>query len=49
MKAIDGPLNMMAFAGAQSARHLGRIGFGRVSVGPGVMQVPLAAASTVME
>jgi 2-methylisocitrate lyase-like PEP mutase family enzyme len=44
VKAIDGPLNIMAMPGAPSAPQLGRMGVARVSVGPGVTQVALAAA-----
>jgi len=44
VKAIDEPLNIMAMPGAPSAPQLGRLGVARVSVGPGVTQVALAAA-----
>jgi 2-methylisocitrate lyase-like PEP mutase family enzyme len=44
VKAIDGRLNIMAMPGAPSATQLGRMGVARVSVGPGVTQVALAAA-----
>jgi 2-methylisocitrate lyase-like PEP mutase family enzyme len=44
VKAIDGRLNIMAMAGAPSATQLGIMGVARVSVGPGVTQVALAAA-----
>jgi len=44
VKAIDEPLNIMAMPGAPSAPQLGRMGVARVSVGPGVTQVALAAA-----
>lgn len=44
VNAIDGPLNIMATPGAPSAPELGKIGVARLSVGPGVTQVALAAA-----
>ena len=44
VKAIDEPLNIMAMPGAPSAPQLGRMGVARVSAGPGVTQVALAAA-----
>jgi 2-methylisocitrate lyase-like PEP mutase family enzyme len=44
VKAIDGRLNIMAMAGAPSVTQLGIMGVARVSVGPGVTQVALAAA-----
>jgi 2-methylisocitrate lyase-like PEP mutase family enzyme len=44
VKAIDGPLNIMAMPGAPSALELGKLGVARISVGPGVAQVALAAA-----
>src|SRR5512143_562917 len=43
-KAIDGPLNIMAMPGAPTASQLGKLGVARLSVGPGVAQVALAAA-----
>jgi 2-methylisocitrate lyase-like PEP mutase family enzyme len=42
-KAIDGPLNIMAMPGAPSASQLAALGVARVSVGPGIAQVALAA------
>jgi 2-methylisocitrate lyase-like PEP mutase family enzyme len=42
VKAIEGPLNIMAMAGAPSARQLGEIGVARVSVGPWIAQAALA-------
>ena len=44
VKAIEGPLNIMAMAGAPSAKRLGEIGVARVSVGPWIAQAALAAA-----
>ena len=44
VKAIEGPLNIMAMPGAPSAKHLGEIGVARVSVGPWIAQAALAAA-----
>jgi 2-methylisocitrate lyase-like PEP mutase family enzyme len=44
VKAINGPLNIMAMPGAPSAKRLGEIGVARVSVGPWVAQAALAAA-----
>ena len=44
VKAIDGPVNIMAMPGAPSAPELGTFGVARVSVGPGVAQVAYAAA-----
>ena len=43
VKAIEGPLNIMAMPGAPSAKHLGEIGVARVSVGPWIAQAALAA------
>lgn len=44
VKAIEGPLNIMAMSGAPSAKQLGEIGVARVSVGPWIAQLALAAA-----
>ena len=44
VKAIEGPLNVMAMPGAPSAKQLGEIGVARVSVGPWVAQAALATA-----
>jgi len=44
VKAIDCPLNIMAMPGAPSATQLGEMGVARVSVGPWITQVALAAA-----
>lgn len=44
VKAIEGPLNIMAMPGAPSAKQLGEIGVARVSVGPWIAQAALAAA-----
>jgi 2-methylisocitrate lyase-like PEP mutase family enzyme len=44
VKVIDGPLNIMAMPGAPTAPQLGKLGVARLSVGPGVAQVALAAA-----
>ncbi len=43
VRAIDGPLNIMAMPGAPDAAELGRLGVARVSVGPGIAQIALAA------
>jgi 2-methylisocitrate lyase-like PEP mutase family enzyme len=43
VKAIEGPLNIMAMPGAPSAKQLGEIGVARVSVGPWIAQAALAA------
>jgi 2-methylisocitrate lyase-like PEP mutase family enzyme len=43
-KAIAGPLNIMAMSGAPSTSQLAQIGVARVSVGPGIALVALAAA-----
>ncbi len=44
VKAINGPLNIMAMPGAPTAPQLGKLGVARLSVGPGLAQVALAAA-----
>jgi|HubBroStandDraft_6_1064221.scaffolds.fasta_scaffold02081_2 2-methylisocitrate lyase-like PEP mutase family enzyme len=44
VKAIEGPLNVMAMPGAPSAKQLGEIGVARVSVGPWIAQAALATA-----
>lgn len=44
VKAIEGPLNIMAMPGAPSAKQLGDVGVARVSVGPWIAQAALAAA-----
>jgi len=44
VKAIEGPLNIMATPGAPSAKQLGEIGVARVTVGPWIAQAALAAA-----
>jgi 2-methylisocitrate lyase-like PEP mutase family enzyme len=43
VRAIDGPLNIMAMPGAPDASRLGQLGVARVSVGPGVALRALAA------
>lgn len=43
VRGIDGPLNIMAMAGAPSTSELGKLGVARVSVGPGIAQAALAA------
>jgi 2-methylisocitrate lyase-like PEP mutase family enzyme len=43
VRAIDGPLNIMAMTGAPSASELGELGVARVSVGPAIVQAALAA------
>ncbi len=44
VRVIAGPLNIMAMPGAPNAQELGALGVARLSVGPGVAQVVLAAA-----
>lgn len=44
VKAIEGPLNIMAMPGAPSAKRLGEIGVARVSVGPWITQAALGTA-----
>jgi len=44
VRAVDGPLNIMAMPGAPSAPALGRLGVARVSVGPGIARAALATA-----
>ncbi len=43
VRAIDGPLNIMAMPGAPSISQLGELGVTRVSVGPAIALVALAA------
>ncbi len=43
VRAIDGPLNVMAMPGAPTTSQLGQLGVARVSVGPGIAQAALAA------
>jgi 2-methylisocitrate lyase-like PEP mutase family enzyme len=43
VRAIDGPLNIMAMPGAPSVSQLGQLGVARVSVGPGIALAALAA------
>jgi 2-methylisocitrate lyase-like PEP mutase family enzyme len=43
VRAIDGPLNIMAMPGAPNVSQLGQLGVARVSVGPTIAQVALAA------
>jgi 2-methylisocitrate lyase-like PEP mutase family enzyme len=43
VRAIDGPLNIMAMPGAPTTSQLGQLGVARVSVGPGIAQAALAA------
>ena len=42
-RAIDGPLNVMAMPGAPGVSELAQLGVARVSVGPAIAQVALAA------
>jgi 2-methylisocitrate lyase-like PEP mutase family enzyme len=42
VRAIDGPLNIMAMPGAPSASQLGQLGVARVSVGPAIAQAALS-------
>jgi 2-methylisocitrate lyase-like PEP mutase family enzyme len=41
VKAIDGPLNIMAGPGAPTTKQLGQLGVARVSVGPAIAQAAL--------
>lgn len=43
VRAIDGPLNIMAMPGAPSVPQLGELGVARVSVGPAITQAALGA------
>ncbi|MGH7526335.1 MAG: isocitrate lyase/PEP mutase family protein [Gemmatimonadales bacterium] len=43
VKAIDGPLNVMAGPGAPTTKRLGQLGVARVSVGPAITLAALAA------
>ena len=43
VRAIDGPLNIMAMPGAPTVSQLAQLGVARVSVGSGIAQVALAA------
>lgn len=43
VRAIDGPVNVMAKPGAPSVPQLGQLGVARVSVGPAIAQAALAA------
>ena len=47
VKAIDGPLNIMAMPGAPSVSQLGKLGVARVSVGPAIAQAALATTRRV--
>lgn len=42
VRAIDGPLNIMAMPGPPGASQLGQLGVARVSVGPAIAQAALA-------
>lgn len=42
VRAIEGPLNIMAMPGAPSAKQLGEVGVARLSVGPWIAQAALA-------
>jgi 2-methylisocitrate lyase-like PEP mutase family enzyme len=43
VRAIDGPVNIMAMHGAPGAQQLGELGVARVSVGPAIAQAALGA------
>src|SRR5215470_17521212 len=43
VRAVDGPLNVMAMPGAPSTSHLGELGVARVSVGPTIAQAAFTA------
>jgi 2-methylisocitrate lyase-like PEP mutase family enzyme len=47
VRAIDGPLNIMAMPGAPSVSQLGKLGVARVSVGPAIAQAALATTRRV--
>jgi 2-methylisocitrate lyase-like PEP mutase family enzyme len=44
VRAVDGPLNVMAMPGAPSVSELGELGVARVTVGPAIAQAALGAA-----
>jgi 2-methylisocitrate lyase-like PEP mutase family enzyme len=43
VRAIDGPLNIMAMPGAPNIAELGKLGVARVSVGPSIAMAALGA------
>jgi 2-methylisocitrate lyase-like PEP mutase family enzyme len=43
VRAVDGPLNVMAVPGAPSTSHLGQLGVARVSVGPTIARAACTA------
>jgi 2-methylisocitrate lyase-like PEP mutase family enzyme len=43
VRAIDGPLNILARPGAPPISHLAQLGVARVSIGPGIAEVAMAA------
>jgi 2-methylisocitrate lyase-like PEP mutase family enzyme len=47
VRAIKGPLNIMAMPGAPSVSQLGQLGVARVSVGPSIAQAALATTRRV--
>jgi 2-methylisocitrate lyase-like PEP mutase family enzyme len=47
VRAIDGPVNIMAGPGAPSTKELGQLGVARVSVGPAITQAALTATRRV--
>jgi 2-methylisocitrate lyase-like PEP mutase family enzyme len=47
VRAIDGPLNIMAMPGAPSVSQLGKLGVARVSVGSAIAQAALATTRRV--
>jgi 2-methylisocitrate lyase-like PEP mutase family enzyme len=47
VRAIDGPLNIMAMPGAPNTSQLGQLGVARVSVGPAIAQAALATTRRV--
>ena len=47
VRAINGPLNIMAMPGAPSVSQLGKIGVARVSVGPAIAQAALATTRSL--
>lgn len=47
VRAIDGPVNVLAWPGAPTIQELGRLGVARVSLGAGVARAALAVAREV--
>jgi 2-methylisocitrate lyase-like PEP mutase family enzyme len=49
VRAVDGPLNVMAVPGAPSTSRLGELGVARVSVGPTIAQVACTATRRAVQ